>query len=376
MPEFQMNAILHSTRFNADWSESTHSYMPVEITLTTPGDTAIVGDWGNIDGTGYILSTSTQTIDMEFEPIMLQRLMWDGNQTDVLQMDVHIRVGEDAQVVGFDDYFVVLGGTPLPEFASTDAFLAFWADVQQFHLADGPFSDDFLWNTVPAIIEPGGTPGDDVLVGTTDPDLQLGGLGNDVLRGLGGNDTLNGEGGNDRLLGGLGNDSLLGGAGADTLSGAGGNDRLFGQGGNDLLDGGSGNDLLDGGTGADRLLGGTGGDRLLGGGGLDILKGGGGRDVLNGGRGNDVLTGGLMKDRFVFEDAGGFDKVTDFRRVQGDRLQLDADLWDGTMTARQVVEEYARVTRDGVLFRFDDGERLLVEDIGNANLLINLIDII
>ena len=96
-------------------------------------------------------------------------------------------------------------------------------------------------------------------------------------------------------------------AGSDTLTGSAGNDSLSGEGGSDRLSGGAGNDALSGGTGDDTLSGGDGSDRLTGGTGADILNGGAGQDA------------------FVFASvADGGDRVQDFRRAEGDRIDLSA----------------------------------------------------
>ncbi|TKD21814.1 calcium-binding protein [Rhodobacter capsulatus] len=137
-----------------------------------------------------------------------------------------------------------------------------------------------------------------------------GGLGNDLLSMGGGNDT---------GLGGGGNDTVLGGAGDDSLDGGIGRDMILGEAGNDTVIGGLGSDMLNGGDGADRLIGGDGTDTLLG----DA-----GNDVLISGRGADQLTGGQGADVFVFAnvfDSGtgaGFDTITDFKRTEGDRIDL------------------------------------------------------
>ena len=98
---------------------------------------------------------------------------------------------------------------------------------------------------------------------------------------------------------------------ADVLTGGTGNDRLSGEGGSDRLSGGAGNDTLSGGAGSDTLLGGDGSDRLAG------------------GTGNDVLAGGAGRDAFVFTSvADGNDRIQDFRRAEGDKIDLsgiDAD---------------------------------------------------
>ncbi len=108
-----------------------------------------------------------------------------------------------------------------------------------------------------------------------------------------------------------GDDRLLLGGGDDTGQGDAGQDTILGQNGDDILTGGLGNDSLDGGAGRDRIEGGI------------------GADLLAGGTGADLLTGGTGADRFVFRSIAdstvalaGRDRIADFRRAQGDRIDL------------------------------------------------------
>jgi RTX calcium-binding nonapeptide repeat (4 copies) len=64
-----------------------------------------------------------------------------------------------------------------------------------------------------------GTPGPNVIVGTTRRDVIAGLGGNDKIRGLAGNDVLCGGAGRDKLIGGGGRDRLLGQAGRDVCKG-------------------------------------------------------------------------------------------------------------------------------------------------------------
>jgi Ca2+-binding RTX toxin-like protein len=112
-----------------------------------------------------------------------------------------------------------------------------------------------------------------------------------------------------RDLGTFVNDSVLGSMGDDNMHGAGGNDTLRGNGGNDTLRGGSGNDSLLGQDGNDSIFASTGADTIAGGAGID------------------TLTGGDAADRFVFTaqdltTQGQTDRITDFSRTQGDRIDL------------------------------------------------------
>jgi hypothetical protein len=90
---------------------------------------------------------------------------------------------------------------------------------------------------------PSGTPGADLLTGSSEDDM---------IFGRGGADRIFGEDGRDRLFGGAGNDRIYGGPGADRLHGGAGRDRLFGGPGPDLiLARGGGADLVDCGSGVD-----------------------------------------------------------------------------------------------------------------------------
>jgi len=202
--------------------------------------------------------------------------------------------------------------------------------------------------------------------------------GNDLLVGSAAGNVLLGDADNDTLLGGAGDDNLQGGAGLDEIDGGEGNDIVRGGPGADIMDGGLGHDLLDyglstgvnasletgegfsadaagdaftgfediaGGSGKDtltgdgfanRLYGRSFDDLLVGGGGNDRLLGQDGNDTLDGGLGADVLIGGSSADRFRFSAtthspsvAGQRDRIVDFVRVEGDRIDLsliDANL--------------------------------------------------
>lgn len=156
--------------------------------------------------------------------------------------------------------------------------------------------------------------------------------------------SVNGGGGDDRIVTGNADDTIHGGSGNDALYGAGGDDTLTGGSGADFVQGGEGRDTLSGGSGEDWLVGDTGNDRLNGGSGDDLLYGDdvyarpefGGNDTLSGGAGNDTLFGGQWADtlrggsgadHFAFHLAsesslGGRDRITDFSRAEGDRIDL------------------------------------------------------
>lgn len=185
------------------------------------------------------------------------------------------------------------------------------------------------------------------------------GVGNDAFDGAAGNDIIRGEAGNDNLLGGTGDDVLLGGFGADALNGGDGQDTanfrfassgvtvdlLAGTGSRseangdtysniERVIGSSFADVLTGDGASTVLTGNSGNDTLAGGGGTDQLRGDGGNDSLEGGALFDVLTGGVGADRFVFSAVGGGnDVITDWRRVQGDLIEIHASGFGGGLVA-------------------------------------------
>lgn len=213
--------------------------------------------------------------------------------------------------------------------------------------------------TDPCIIDIYGTEEDDVIVAISPGDSIFGYEGDDVLTGGSGANCLLGGEGDDRLDGAAGDDLLMGEQGRDDLSGGAGTDILLGQDGVDRLSGGDGDDELDGGLDADRMEGGagsdtavyrlfsfavaidlaagtgTGGDVLVGienavgGYGDDTIAGDGGANALDGWIGRDVLAGGGGADRFVVSadthsGPGAADRITDFSRTEGDRIDLSA----------------------------------------------------
>lgn len=215
-----------------------------------------------------------------------------------------------------------------------------------------------------------GGAGNDRLNGGAGADTICGGAGNDVLIGGGGVDTVSyadatagvtvslastsqqgtGGGGNDtlngfeNLTGSAFADTLTGTAGVNVLTGGAADDTLLGGGGNDTFDGGEGTDTASfvdaasgvtlnlgvvgaqaSGVGSVRL---TGIENLIGSAFDDTLTGSRGDNVLTGGGGADTLTGGLGADRFMFTSIAdapigrSADTITDFRRGQGDLIDL------------------------------------------------------
>jgi Ca2+-binding RTX toxin-like protein len=167
-----------------------------------------------------------------------------------------------------------------------------------------------------------GTPGDDVLqAGSGQTEIHAG-LGNDTVNGSALQDYLRGDEGDDRLVGGdafddingnMGNDTAYGGLGDDWVVGGRDQDLLYGEDGSDVVYGNLGNDTLDGGIGVDIMRGGQGDD---------IVVGSWGDDWLAGDRGADTVTGGGGADIFHTWSEAGLDRVTDFNRVDGDRVNV------------------------------------------------------
>jgi serralysin len=181
-------------------------------------------------------------------------------------------------------------------------------------------------------------------------DLITGSWANDLMRSQGGDDRVYGDGGADTVFAGTGNDTVWGGdgrnylrgdEGSDSLTGGGEFDDLHGNAGNDTLRGGAGDDWVVGGKDQDHLSGEAGGDIVYGNLGVDTCYGDDGNDIVRGGQQNDILYGGsgddwMSGDRdsdtisggsgadifHTFGDAG-IDRVLDFSRAEGDRVQLD-----------------------------------------------------
>ena len=142
-----------------------------------------------------------------------------------------------------------------------------------------------------------------------------GGAADDYLRGDAGNDSLIGGAGFDDINGNQGDDTARGGEGPDWVVGGQAHDRLFGDAGDDVVYGNLGDDTQDGGDGRDWVRGGQG---------ADSIAGGAGDDWMSGDLGDDTVSGGAGVDIFHTWGAAGLDRVTDFSRAEGDRIQLDA----------------------------------------------------
>ncbi|MFK7752174.1 MAG: calcium-binding protein [Sedimentitalea sp.] len=221
------------------------------------------------------------------------------------------------------------------------------------------FMIDWFGN-VQAIESGGGTGGPIPLNGTAMGETLNGTSADEIIFGRGGDDIMRGRGGEDRLVGGNGDDRMFGGGGDDRMQGGNGDDRMLG---------GTGEDIMFGQSGADDMFGQGGDDDMNGGNGADTLRGAGGRDTLDGGRGMDVLIGGANADRFEFRALGGKDRIADFTD-NVDTLVLDDALWTGTLTKQQVLNTYATVVGNDIVFDFGAHE-LTLDDITNIQSLKN-----
>jgi glucose/arabinose dehydrogenase len=135
-------------------------------------------------------------------------------------------------------------------------------------------------------------------------------------------DYIRGGDGDDLIYGGLAFDDVHGNTGQDTVHGGDGGDWVVGGQGDDRLFGDAGADIVYGNLGSDTLEGGAGADLMRGGQADDVISGQDGADWISGDRGDDTVSGGAGADVFhTFGDAG-LDRVTDFSRAQGDRVQL------------------------------------------------------
>lgn len=96
----------------------------------------------------------------------------------------------------------------------------------------------------------------------------------------------------------------------------------------------------------------------------DVFDGGDGDDVLRGGGGNDILTGSAGADRFVFEDGGGDDVVTDFS------LLSPGDLIDVRGYQYASMADFQSVSQLGsaVLIEFDADDSVTLEGVSIASL--------
>ncbi len=143
-----------------------------------------------------------------------------------------------------------------------------------------------------SVVRIGGTPGNDVVVGSNIRDFITTDGGDDTVCARKGNDTVFTLDDNDWAAGGQGNDLMYGGSGTDTLNGISGNDTLYGGPGGDTIHGGGNNDTVIGDGGDDQLFGDNNNDVIQGD--NDAAAPGtppGAADSCDGGNGTDVDAG-------------------------------------------------------------------------------------
>jgi Ca2+-binding RTX toxin-like protein len=115
-------------------------------------------------------------------------------------------------------------------------------------------------------------------------------------------------------------------------------------------------------------------DNLINGNGAaNELRGGAGNDILDGGSGRDQLTGGSGADRFRFATPGAFDtaqadRITDFSRSEGDRIELSRSAFG---LAAGATLSFQAVNSDAELTRALGSSSLLIQDLRNGSILFN-----
>jgi Ca2+-binding RTX toxin-like protein len=121
------------------------------------------------------------------------------------------------------------------------------------------------------------------------------------------------------------------------------------------------------------IIGNMAANELRGEGGNDTLDGKGGNDLLEGGAGQDQLTGGSGADRFRFATGAAFgagraDRITDFSRSEGDRIEISRSAF-GLGTGATV--SFQAVSSDLELSNALSTGTLLVQDQRDGSLLFN-----
>lgn len=296
MTTYTLQGIRQDWDINDNVTGMTSAQLEVVLDVSSDGTfsyviDALTGDLPDVDITasGYVSGVIDGGINADNLDAQIGRVDWNGNTTLILAFTTNPPPG-----VAPTDWYFVLGGTALPDFASAPdpvkAFSDFEAQITFVGpITTGPFapSSPIAFSGLPNTT----STENDKIIGSALDDVFGGGLGRDIIKGLGGDDTLNGGAGKDRVDGGTGADILKGG----------------GQ--NDLLLGGSGRDDMDGGAGSDVLKGGGQNDKMVG---------RGGRDKFDGGTGNDLMIGGAGVDTFIFSK--GDDKIKDFKPI--DKINL------------------------------------------------------
>ncbi|MEM6932235.1 MAG: calcium-binding protein [Pseudomonadota bacterium] len=196
----------------------------------------------------------------------------------------------------------------------------------------------------------------------------IGSAFNDILVGNDQSNTLNGgTGGDDRFFGGGGSDTVsyanaTGSVGARLDGGA-----NFGEAAGDIFDsienliGSAFNDVLVGGS-SSFISGGAGNDTLFNGANsFDGLIGGLGDDLINVASG----TGSLI----IYTQGDGSDRIVGLDASNDDNLNIDGFGFTGSQAQQREQFLALGVEQNGdVLFNFDDGGSILVEDVTKAEL--------
>jgi Ca2+-binding RTX toxin-like protein len=207
---------------------------------------------------------------------------------------------------------------------------------------------------------PGGTSGDDVLVGTS---------GRDELDGKAGNDSIDGGGGADRMTGGLGNDIFfVDDAGDEVIEApAEGNDEIRTGLASYSLAALPHVEKLTGTAGTGQALTGDAfANELRGGAGDDVLTGLGGNDHLDGGAGADTLRGGADHDIYIVDHAG--DVVEE--DATGGFDQIRTSLANYSLVGSHV-ENLAAATGGNHELRGSAGSNVLTGNVGTDFLLLH-----
>ena len=118
-----------------------------------------------------------------------------------------------------------------------------------------------------------------------------------------------------------------------------------------------------GGTGNDTIKGNSAANYLFGFDGDDNIDGGAGNDQIEGGRGNDTLKGGAGGDTFIFRSPfdGTIDTLLDFNVAEGDRIQLDHNIFTGLQKGSLSAEQFVKGTEakdadDRIIYNQATGE--------------------
>ncbi|MCB9994307.1 MAG: hypothetical protein H6873_11705 [Hyphomicrobiaceae bacterium] len=278
-------------------------------------------------------------------------------------------------------------------FGTQSADTVYITNGQNFFGLHGADRIDNRGLDVAGITVRGGSGNDTIYTGTSD--TTYGGTGSDTIHAQG-NASVDAGQGNDTVyvaaISAVNTLTAIGGGGTDTLdfslitgqdlsmnlgtgqsSGAAtfsGFERVVG------IDDAGYSDQLTGSSAANFIDGRAGNDILKGKNGNDTLRGGAGHDLLDGGRQNDRLTGGTEDDIFAFAKRYAKDVILDFAD-NVDSIALNSNLWRGTLSARQVLKQFATLKHNGdVVLDFGHGDVLTVKHANSIHALQNDLTIV